>query len=127
MKICGMKILRIIFFGIICFFCFFKFKTFDAVDLCFLKSCSLFFLWNPALFSFLSDYVVEEWYCVWSWCTFVRFFPRTTAGILPILTKLEIQKKESTEKVLGFIFFLNNKIYSFLSHLYILFIRIMPT
>ncbi len=21
---------------------------------------------------FLPDYVVEEWYCVWSWCTFVR-------------------------------------------------------
>ncbi len=50
---------------------------------------------------FLPDYIVEEWYCVWLWCTyvctfvhsfvrlfvcsfvrtFVRSFPHTTAGI----------------------------------------------
>ncbi len=35
--------------------------------------------------------------------SFVRSFSHTTAGIQHILTKLEVQKEESTEKVLGYI------------------------
>ncbi len=39
---------------------------------------------NHEFLQFLPDYVVEEWYCVWSCCTFSfvpSFLPHTTAGI----------------------------------------------
>ncbi len=59
---------------------------------------------------------------------FVRSFLHSyNCGDLTYFTKLEMQKEESTENVLGFITFLNNKIYLFLSHLYVLFIHIRPT